>query len=172
MPAPTIPIVVMKSSLRGRIRDDARGAQIHYHSRRSRAADLSAYRRRRGRDQKEPLGFFRDRREGAMSERLGAMRAEIEEAVLGTPGESGPAERRQAMEGEGATPELAAFLRRVQQHAYRITDDEVAALRAAGHGDDQIFELLLSAALGAAEARLSAGLRALKGGAGAAAQGR
>jgi hypothetical protein len=107
-----------------------------------------------------------------MGERFGAMRAALESAVLETPGETSPEERRRAMKGEAATPELAAFLERVQQHAYRITDEEVAALRAAGHGDDRIFELLLSAALGAAEARLSAGLRALKGGAGAAPQGR
>jgi hypothetical protein len=107
-----------------------------------------------------------------MSDRFAALRAGLEEAVLGAPGETARAERQRAMEGQGATPELTAFLQQVQRHAYRITDEEVAALRAAGYSDDRLFELLLAAALGAAEARLAAGLQALEGGAGAAPQGR
>jgi alkylhydroperoxidase family enzyme len=107
-----------------------------------------------------------------MGDKFAALRAALEEAVLGAPGETDRTERRRAMEGEGATPELTAFVQRVQRHAYRITDEEVAALRAAGVSDDRLFELLVGAALGAAEARLAAGLRALEGGAGAAPQGR
>lgn len=106
-----------------------------------------------------------------MVDRFAKLRAEIEAAVLGAPGESDAAERRRAMEGEGATPELTAFLQRVQRHAYRVTDEEVAALKAAGYSDDRLFELLLGAALGAARARLDAGLRAMQGGQGATREG-
>jgi hypothetical protein len=107
-----------------------------------------------------------------MSDRFERLRARLAEAILGAPGESDPAERGKAMEGEGATPELTAFLERVQLHAYRITDEEVAALKAAGIGDDRLFELTLSAALGASRKRLEAGLRAMRGGARATEEGR
>jgi alkylhydroperoxidase family enzyme len=42
-----------------------------------------------------------------------------------------------------------------------VTDDDLAALRAR-YSEDQIFELVVAAALGAAETRLRAGMRALE----------
>ncbi len=51
-------------------------------------------------------------------------------------------------------------------HAYRITDEEIAALRAAGYSEDAIFEIAVSAALGGGLARLERGLAALEGGKG------
>jgi hypothetical protein len=107
-----------------------------------------------------------------MEDRFTAMVEQVRAAALGAPGESDRAARERAMKGEGATPELTAFLQRVQQHAYRVTDEEVAALQASGHGDDLLFELILGAALGASLARLEAGLGAMRGGAGAASEGR
>jgi alkylhydroperoxidase family enzyme len=35
----------------------------------------------------------------------------------------------------------------VRRHAYRVTDADVDALRAAGLGDEQIFELTIATAL-------------------------
>ena len=49
-------------------------------------------------------------------------------------------------------------------HAYRTTDQDIVALRTAGYSEDAIFEITLSAALGAGLARLERGLAALKGG--------
>ncbi len=51
----------------------------------------------------------------------------------------------------------------VARHAYKTTDAHVAALKQAGYSEDAIFELTLSAALGAGMARLERGLAALKG---------
>jgi hypothetical protein len=50
----------------------------------------------------------------------------------------------------------------VTRHADRITDADIARLRAAGHGEDEIFEVTLCAAAGASLARLERGLRALE----------
>jgi hypothetical protein len=107
-----------------------------------------------------------------MSDRFETLRRQLEAAVITSPGETDPAVRRRAMRGEGDSPALTAFLQRVREHAYRVTDEEVAALTADGHSDDQLFELLLAAALGASQDRLEAGLSALEGGARAAPQGR
>ncbi len=60
-------------------------------------------------------------------------------------------------------PALAPYLEKVKRHAYRITDEDVAALKAAGLDDDAIFHATHDAALKAGLERWSAGLRALEG---------
>ena len=58
-------------------------------------------------------------------------------------------------------PKLVAYLEKVKTRAYAITDEEVAALLAAGHDQDYVFEHTVGTALGAAIERVSAGLDAL-----------
>ena len=64
----------------------------------------------------------------------------------------------------GAVPlSLQPYVEKVARHAYRVTDEDVAALRRAGYSEDAIFEITASAALGAGLGRLERGLAALKG---------
>lgn len=56
---------------------------------------------------------------------------------------------------------LEAYIRKVTLHAHRITDQDVNALKKAGYSEDAIFEITISAAIGAAETRLQAGLASL-----------
>lgn len=58
---------------------------------------------------------------------------------------------------------LTAFVDRIAQHAWRVTDDDVLALRQAGYSEQAIFEITASAAVGAGLARLERGLAALHG---------
>jgi alkylhydroperoxidase family enzyme len=60
---------------------------------------------------------------------------------------------------------LRGFVTKVARHAYKVTDDDISALKSAGYTEDQIFEITLVAAVGVARAQREAGLRALKGGA-------
>jgi alkylhydroperoxidase family enzyme len=97
----------------------------------------------------------------------------VAEAVLQTPGDADP-ELRSAVEAyaaslggrQGPVPELPSELRpyvdKVAKHAYKVVDADVDRLREAGYTEDAIFELTLAAALGAAQARLDAGLRAMR----------
>ncbi|HEU5200369.1 MAG TPA: hypothetical protein VFU32_12075 [Ktedonobacterales bacterium] len=86
----------------------------------------------------------------------------LEQTVLAGPGQLA-AEVRRAAAFSGVLPaELAAYVRNVSQHAYKVTDEEVAALLRAGYSEDQLFELTVSAALGAGLARLKAGQAALE----------
>ncbi|GAC1349973.1 MAG: hypothetical protein NVSMB27_28110 [Ktedonobacteraceae bacterium] len=98
------------------------------------------------------------------------------DAVLTTPGDTEPdlryaIEARAAHQGgrpiyseEGEVPsELTRFVDKVALHAYKVTDADIEALRKAGYSEDAIFEITLSAALGAGAARLERGLLALKG---------
>ncbi|HEY1353265.1 MAG TPA: hypothetical protein VGF67_26950 [Ktedonobacteraceae bacterium] len=59
--------------------------------------------------------------------------------------------------------ELERYTKKVALHAYKVGDRDIEALQEAGYNDDAIFEMTLSAALGAGLARLESGLRALRG---------
>jgi hypothetical protein len=59
---------------------------------------------------------------------------------------------------------LRGFVDDIALHAYRITDEEIAALRRAGYSEDTIFEIAVSTAIGGGFARLERGLAALEGG--------
>lgn len=58
-------------------------------------------------------------------------------------------------------PRLLAYLAKVRHRAHTITDAEVAAVLAAGHSEDEVFEHTVGTALGAAIERVGAGLEAL-----------
>jgi len=102
--------------------------------------------------------------------------ARVWRAVLGTPGVTAESLRR-AVESRAAVlggrsttdsattlpPALETYIDKVGRHAYKVTDADVDALRAAGLSDDAIFELTVSAAVGAAVGRLERGLAAMKG---------
>jgi alkylhydroperoxidase family enzyme len=97
------------------------------------------------------------------------------DSILTTPGETDPTLRR-AIEEQSAQwssssprqieqvpPELVTYVKKVALYAYKTTDEDVEALRKAGYDEDAIFEITLSAALGAGMTRLEHGLVALKG---------
>ncbi len=64
---------------------------------------------------------------------------------------------------EGIPPVLANFVNKVALHAYKVTDEDIEVLRQAGYSENAIFEITLSAALGAGHIRLERSLAALKG---------
>jgi alkylhydroperoxidase family enzyme len=80
---------------------------------------------------------------------------------LGSPGALAPDIRRAAAEGADVPEALRGYLDKVARYAYKVTDDDVEALRAAGYYEDQIFEVTVSCALGACLRRLEAGLSAI-----------
>lgn len=62
---------------------------------------------------------------------------------------------------EAALHHLDEYAKQIDQAAYRVTAEQVAALRAT-HSDDALFELTLCAAHGAAKRRVEAALSALE----------
>ena len=46
-------------------------------------------------------------------------------------------------------------------HAYRVTDDDIAAARASGLSEDQVFEIVVCAAVGQATRQYDAAMAAL-----------
>jgi hypothetical protein len=83
--------------------------------------------------------------------------------VLESPGHTDPKLRWAVAHHrmDDVPPALVTYLEKVRGHAYRVTDEDVEALKHAGYSEDAIFELTVSAAIGAALVRLERGLIAL-----------
>lgn len=64
---------------------------------------------------------------------------------------------------EGEIPsELRAYVDKVAQYAYKTTDEDIDALRAAGWSEDALFEVTVATAVGAGLTRFEQGLAALR----------
>jgi alkylhydroperoxidase family enzyme len=103
-------------------------------------------------------------------DRFAAALRRLADAVLNGRGDLVPAVRH-AIAGRargrtdaGAVPDaLASYVDTVVRHAYRVTPEQVDALRAAGLSEDAVFEATVAAALGAGLLRLERGLAAVHG---------
>ena len=90
-----------------------------------------------------------------------ALRDQVLDRVLAGPGETDPALRKAAAENQGLPADLQPLVAKIHAHAYKVTDADIASLQGR-YGDDELFEIIVSAALGASRKRLTAGLRALE----------
>jgi alkylhydroperoxidase family enzyme len=69
-----------------------------------------------------------------------------------------------ALPAAALPPALQAYVAKVCESAYRISDADLGALTEAGYSEDEIFEVTVAAAFGTALRSLDAGLRAVREG--------
>ena len=69
--------------------------------------------------------------------------------------------RRAAFDNAGLDDPARTFIEKVADRSYSVTDEDVAAARAAGFSEDQIFELMVCAAVGAADRQYNSAMAAL-----------
>lgn len=91
-----------------------------------------------------------------------ALRDRVLGRVLEGDGESDVSIRGVAADNAGVPADLRTLVEKIHNRAYQVTDADVARLQAQ-YGDDQMFEIIVAAALGASRNRLLAGLEALDG---------
>ena len=101
--------------------------------------------------------------DGALTRHAGLVAA-LRTAVFDLPRETDLGVRRAAGGGELLPEPCGPYAEKVRDHSYRVTDADIAALKAAGRTEGEIFEITVAAALGAALHRLDRGLRAVGGG--------
>ena len=89
-----------------------------------------------------------------------ALRDKVLAIVLEGPGETYPVLRNAAANGKAVPADLRTLVEKIHRHAYKVTDEDMATAQRK-YGDDQMFEIVVSAALGASRNRLLAGLKAL-----------
>ena len=81
--------------------------------------------------------------------------------ILEGEGEASRAQRRAAFDNAGLPEPLRTLIDKVASSAHRITDEDVAAVRKSGLREDEIFELVICAAVGQASRQSDAALMAL-----------
>jgi hypothetical protein len=82
--------------------------------------------------------------------------------ILEGEGRASPALRRAAFDNTGLGGPVATLVEKVAKHANTVTDQDVAATRAAGLTDDQIFEVVVCGAVGQAMRQHETALAALE----------
>jgi alkylhydroperoxidase family enzyme len=95
-----------------------------------------------------------------MDDRFQPFREATAASLLRTPA-STSAGLREALAAGHPPPELAALVQKIRTRAYTVTDQDIDALRST-FSEDQLFEIIVASAFGAAQERLSAALRALE----------
>src|SRR5262245_14240638 len=86
--------------------------------------------------------------------------------ILDGRGDASPDQRRAAFSNAGLPEPGSRLVEKVARHAYKVTDDDIEAVRIAGFTEDQIFELLVCAAIGQATRQYEAALAAVEAAAG------
>ena len=86
---------------------------------------------------------------------------DLVDRVLNGEGTAPAQQRAQAFGNDGLAPPLDALVAKVATSPSRITDADFAAAEAAGLSEDQLFELVVCAAVGQSTRLYEAGLAAL-----------
>jgi hypothetical protein len=93
---------------------------------------------------------------------IAGLRPALLQCVLDGKGRAAPKLRRAAFENAILTEPLRTLIEKVVLQPTQIRDGDFSALRASGFTEDQIFELVVCAAVGAADRQLDNALQALK----------
>jgi alkylhydroperoxidase family enzyme len=82
--------------------------------------------------------------------------------ILEGDGKSSLAQRRAAFNNTGLSEPACKLIEKVARNAHTVTDEDIAAARASGLSEDQIFEIVVCAAVGQATRQYDAALAALE----------
>ena len=83
------------------------------------------------------------------------------DSVTKGPAQADATLRSAAARNQQLPVDLQKLVAKIHAHAYRVTDEDIAAAKVK-YGDDRMFEIIVSAAMGASKRRLDAGLKALE----------
>ena len=101
-------------------------------------------------------------RQAPTTDKYSQLVADLRAAVLEGPGRVNAVLRQSAATGKGLSEPWLSYTLKVRDEASGITDADIESLKAAGHTEDEIFEMTIAAAVGASLHTLEAGLRAVR----------
>ncbi len=81
--------------------------------------------------------------------------------ILEGDGKAPPSERRAAFDNSGLTGPPATLADKVARHPDTVSDEDINAVKMSGLSEDQIFEIVVCAAVGQATRQYDAALAAL-----------
>ena len=82
--------------------------------------------------------------------------------ILEGAGKASASERRGAFNNSGLAEPLDALVDKVARYAYKVTDEDIAAVKASGFSEDQVFEIVVCAAIGQATRQYDMAFAALE----------
>jgi hypothetical protein len=82
-------------------------------------------------------------------------------SVLKGKGYSSTEDRQAAFDNSGLSQPLNSLIGKVAHNAYKITDRDIEEVKSTGVSEDQLFELIICAAVGQASRQYESGLAAL-----------
>jgi hypothetical protein len=82
--------------------------------------------------------------------------------ILEGDGKASCSERRAAFNNSGLVEPISALVDKVARDAHEVTDKDIAAARKSGLSEDQVFEIVVCAAIGAATRQYDTALAALE----------
>ena len=85
----------------------------------------------------------------------------LQDRIVNGEGRASPGQRAHAFNNAGLSPPLEGLLGKVASRPAQITDADFAAARVAGFSEDELFELVICAAVGQSARLYDAGLAAL-----------
>jgi transcription initiation factor IIE alpha subunit len=89
-------------------------------------------------------------------------RKELITRILEGEGKTSNAQRRGAFDDAGLAEPLSTLVQKIARHAHKVTDDDIAAARSSGLSEDQIFEIVICAAIGQATRQYDTAIAALE----------
>jgi hypothetical protein len=92
---------------------------------------------------------------------IAQLHRELVARVLDGKGEAAPELRRAAFDNAGLSEPICTLIEKVANHAYQVTDGDITAVRAAGLSENQVFEIVICAAVGQASRQYTSALAAL-----------
>jgi alkylhydroperoxidase family enzyme len=82
--------------------------------------------------------------------------------ILEGEGKASSSDRRAAFNNSGLAEPAATLVDKVAKQAYRVTDEDIAAARDSGLSEDQVFEIVVCAAIGEATRQYGRALASLE----------
>jgi hypothetical protein len=90
------------------------------------------------------------------------LRAALEKRILEGQGEASKSERRAAFNNKCLAEPLSSLVDKVATHAHLVTDHDIVAATGPGLSEDQVFEIVVCAAIGQATRQYDAAAAALE----------
>jgi hypothetical protein len=82
--------------------------------------------------------------------------------ILEGAGKASPSERQAAFNHSGLAEPVSTLVDKVVRHAYRVTDEDINAVRVSEFSEDAVFEIVVCAAIGQATRQYDTALAALE----------
>lgn len=87
---------------------------------------------------------------------------ELVKRILEGDGKALPSERRAAFNNSGVAEPISTLVDKVAKHAYSVTDEDITGAKLSGLSEDQVFEIVVCAAVGQATRQYETAAASLK----------